>query len=97
MVGAAKKSAGDLEGKGVCAPPREPVILDACHRPDCAPLPPERSVMRLLDKERRYPGSVSSISRMLRRQGELTAGGPRHHAVRRGPRPTDQATGPNQV
>jgi putative transposase len=79
------------------SPEEEQAILEACHRPEFAHLPPEQIVVRLLDEEQRYLGSVSSFYRVLRRHGELTHRG-RAKAPRRAPRPTTyQATGPNQV
>ena len=47
-------------------------ILDACHRPDHASLPPDQIVVRLLDQEALYLGSVSTFYRVLRRHGEVT-------------------------
>ncbi|EGV27685.1 hypothetical protein ThidrDRAFT_4506 [Thiorhodococcus drewsii AZ1] len=42
------------------SPEEEQAILEACHRPEFAPLPPEQIVVRLLDEEQCYLGSVSS-------------------------------------
>ena len=75
----------------------EQEILDVCHRPAFASLPPDQIVVRLLDEESRYIASVSTFYRVLRRHHEVVPRGraraPRHHA-----RPTTYlATGPNQT
>lgn len=72
-------------------------ILDACHRPDHASLPPDQIVVRLLDEEALYLGSVSTFYRVLRRHGEVAHRGrakaPRHHV-----RPTTyHAVAPNRL
>ena len=72
-------------------------ILDACHRPDHASLPPDQIVVRLLDQEALYLGSVSTFYRVLRRHGEVTHRGraktPKRHA-----RPTTyHAVAPNRL
>ena len=72
-------------------------ILDVCHRPANASLPPEQIVVRLMDEEARYLGSVSTFYRVLRRHGELAHRG-RAKAPKRHARPsTYHATGANQV
>lgn len=72
-------------------------ILNAAHRADFASLPPEQIVVRLMDEEQVYLGSVSSFYRILRRQDELCHRG-RAKARKRQKRPTTHhAYGPNQV
>lgn len=72
-------------------------ILDVCHRPAFADLPPDQIVVRLLDDEHRYLASVSSFYRVLRRHGELVHRG-RAKKPRRVAAPTTyRATAPNQV
>jgi transposase InsO family protein len=72
-------------------------ILDACHRPDFASLPPAQIVTRLLDEEGTYIASESSFYRVLRAANE------QHHRGRAapprapGPPPRHMADGPNQV
>ena len=72
-------------------------ILDACHRPDFASLPPAQIVTRLLDEEGAYIASESSFYRVLRAANE------QHHrgraAAPRAPAPPPRhvADGPNQV
>lgn len=78
-------------------PEEEQAILEACHRPDFASLPPEQIVARLLDEEHRYIASVSSVYRVLRRHGELAHRGRAKPAVPH-PQPTTfHATAPHQV
>jgi transposase InsO family protein len=78
-------------------PDEEQAILEVCHRPAFASLPPEQIVARLLDEEQRYLASVSSVYRVLRRHGELTHRGRAKAPVSR-PKPTTfHATAPNQV
>ena len=72
-------------------------ILDACHRPEHASLPPDQIVVRLMDQEAVYLGSVSTFYRVFRRHGEVSHRGrakaPRHHA-----RPTTyHASAPNRL
>jgi putative transposase len=72
-------------------------ILDACHRPDFASLPPAQIVTRLLDEEATYIASESSFYRVLRAANE------QHHRGRAVPPrepvppPRHAADGPNQV
>jgi len=78
-------------------PAEQQAILEACHRPEWAHLPPEQIVMRLLDEEQRYLASVSSFYRVLRRHGEVHHRG-RARAPQRRPHPTTHhATEPNQI
>ena len=57
-------------------------ILDTCHRPEFASLPPAQIVTRLLDEEQCYLASESSFYRVLRQAGEQhrrgRAAAPRH-------------------
>ncbi|MGB5733093.1 MAG: IS3 family transposase [Thiohalocapsa sp.] len=72
-------------------------ILDACHRPDHASLPPDQIVVRLLDQEALYLGSVSTFYRVLRRHGEVTYRG-RAKMPKRQTRPTTyHAVAPNRL
>jgi len=72
-------------------------ILDACHRPDFASLPPAQIVTRLLDEEGTYIASESSFYRVLRQANE------QHHRGRAAPPrepaapPRHKADAPNQV
>jgi putative transposase len=72
-------------------------ILDACHRPEFASLPPAQIVTRQLDEECRYIASESSFYRVLRAAKEQhhrgRAASPRAPA----PPPRHVADGPNQV
>jgi transposase InsO family protein len=78
-------------------PEEEQAILEVCHRPEFASLPPQQIVARLLDEEQRYIASVSSFYRVLRRHGELAHRG-RAKAPVSHPKPTTfHATAPNQV
>ncbi|MCH4565489.1 IS3 family transposase [Halomonas sp. EGI 63088] len=75
----------------------EQEILDVCHRPEFANLPPDQVVVRLLDEENRYIASVSTFYRVLRRHHEVVHRG-RARAPRRHARPTTyHATAPNQT
>ena len=72
-------------------------ILDACHCPANASLPPEQIVVRLMDEEALYLGSVSTFYRVLRRHA-LVAHRGRARAPKRHARPTTyHATSANQV
>jgi putative transposase len=72
-------------------------ILEACHRPEHASLPPDQIVVRLLDQEALYLGSVSTFYRVLRRHGEVTHRG-RAKTPKRQARPTTyHAIAPNQL
>jgi putative transposase len=72
-------------------------ILEACHRPDHASLPPDQIVVRLLDQEALYLGSVSTFYRVLRRHGEVTHRG-RAKTPQRQARPTTYHAGaPNRL
>jgi putative transposase len=72
-------------------------ILEACHRPDHASLPPDQIVVRLLDQEALYLGSVSTFYRVLRRHGEVTHRG-RAKTPKRQARPTTYHAGaPNRL
>lgn len=75
----------------------EQAILDVCHRPAFANLPPDQIVVRLLDDEHRYLASVSSFYRVLRRHGEVIHRGRAKAPKRSAPPTTYQAKAPNQV
>jgi len=72
-------------------------ILEQCHRPKFASLPPAQIVTRLLDEEGRYIASESSFYRVLRAEDEQQrrgrAAAPRHV----GPPRRHQATEPNEL
>lgn len=72
-------------------------ILNQCHRPAFASLPPAQIITRLLDQEGRYIASESSFYRVLRAHGEGQRRGracaPRHLEPPR----RHKATDPNQV
>lgn len=63
-------------------PEERQTILDTCHRPEFASLPPAQIVARLLDEEQCYLASESSFYRVLRQAGEQhrrgRAAAPRH-------------------
>ena len=72
-------------------------ILAVCHQPAYASLPPDQIVVRLLDEEALYLGSVSTFYRVLRRHGEVNHRG-RAKAPKRYARPTTyHASRPNTV
>lgn len=72
-------------------------ILDACHAPEHADLPPAQIIARLLDEKQRYIASESSFYRVLRRHGEQCHRG-RAKAPARQSKPTSyRADGPRQV
>ncbi|MGG4579684.1 IS3 family transposase, partial [Alcaligenes faecalis] len=66
-------------------------VLQACHRPEFASLPPAQIVVRLLDEEGRYLASESTFYRVLRQADEQHrrgraraprhAGAPRRHCA----------------
>jgi len=72
-------------------------VLQACHRPEFASLPPAQIVVRLLDEEDRYLASESTFYRVLRQADEQhrrgRAGAPRHA----GPPRRHCADAPNQL
>lgn len=78
-------------------PIEEQEILDTCHRPDYAHLPPEQIVVRLFDEEARYLASPSTFYRVLHKHKEVIHRG-RAKSPKRHARPTTyQATAPNRV
>lgn len=78
-------------------PAEEQEILDVCHRPAYASLPPEQIVVRLFDDEERYLASPSSIYRVLHKHREVVHRG-RAKSPKRQARPTTyHATAPNRV
>ncbi|MDR5865158.1 helix-turn-helix domain-containing protein, partial [Halomonas campisalis] len=52
-------------------PAEEQAILEVCHRPEYASLPPEQIVVRLFDDEARYLASTSTIYRVLHKHREV--------------------------
>ena len=72
-------------------------ILDVCHRPSFANLPPDQIAVRLLDDELRYLASVSSFYRVLRRHGEVVHRGRARKPKRAAVPTTYRAIAPNQV
>src|SRR5690625_4493990 len=51
-------------------PQERQAVLDVCHRPQFASLPPAQIVARLLDDEQRYLASESTFYRILHAAGE---------------------------
>ncbi|WP_299310363.1 IS3 family transposase [uncultured Halomonas sp.] len=78
-------------------PAEEQEILDVCHRPEYASLPPEQIVVRLFDEEQRYLASSSSFYRVMRKHHEMVHRGRAKPPQRRAKPTTYQATAPNQV
>ncbi|WP_253449626.1 helix-turn-helix domain-containing protein [Halomonas sp. Y3] len=78
-------------------PAEEQEILDVCHRPEYASLPPEQIVVRLFDEEQRYLASPSSFYRVMRKHREMVHRGRAKPPQRRAKPTTYQATAPNQV
>ncbi|WP_445003102.1 hypothetical protein [Halomonas mongoliensis] len=78
-------------------PAEEQEILDVCHRPEYASLPPEQIVVRLFDEEQRYLASPSSFYRVMRKHQEVVHRGRAKPPQRRAKPTTYQATAPNQV
>ena len=72
-------------------------IVEACHRPEHADLPPAQIIARLLDEEGRYIASEASFYRVLRRRGEQQNRGRSRPPVRQARPTTYRATGPCQV
>lgn len=72
-------------------------VLQTCHRPEFASLPPAQIVVRLLDEENRYLASESTFYRVLRQANEQhrrgRAAAPRHL----GPPRRHRANTPNQL
>ena len=78
-------------------PAEEQEILDVCHRPEYASLPPEQIVVRLFDEEQRYLASSSTFYRVMRKHQEMVHRGRAKPPQRRAKPTTYQATAPNQV
>ena len=78
-------------------PAEEQEILDVCHRPEYASLPPEQIVVRLFDEEQRYVASPSSFYRVLHKHRQVVHRGRAKTPQRRAKPTTYQATAPNQV
>lgn len=77
-------------------PEERQAVLDACHRPEFASLPPSQIVPRLADEDT-YIASESTFYRVLREEGEQHHRG-RSHAPRKvGPPRSHLATRPNEV
>ena len=72
-------------------------ILEECHRPKFASLPPAQIIAQLLDEEGRYIASASSFYRVLRRAGEQQRRGRAAPPRQMGPPRRHQAQGPNEV
>lgn len=70
-------------------------ILEICHAPEHASLPPSQIVPRLADQGR-YIASESSFYRVLRDAGEARRRGRARHPQRRS-KPRHKATAPNRV
>lgn len=78
-------------------PAEEQEILDVCHRPEYASLPPEQIVVRLFDDEARYLASSSTIYRVLHKHREVIHRG-RARPPKRQVKPTTyHATAPKQI
>ncbi|MDN3520399.1 DDE-type integrase/transposase/recombinase, partial [Halomonas ramblicola] len=78
-------------------PAEEQAILEVCHRPEYANLPPEQIVVRLFDDEARYLASPSTFYRVLHKHREVVHRG-RAKSPKRHARPTTyHATAPNRV
>lgn len=78
-------------------PAEEQEILEVCHRPEYASLPPEQIVVRLFDDEQRYLASPSSFYRVLHKHQEVVHRGRAKSPKRQAKPTTYQATAPNQV
>jgi len=78
-------------------PEEEQEILEICHRPEYASLPPDQIVVRLLDDEQRYVASPSSFYRVLKKHRLLAHRGRAKAPQRHAPPTTYHATGPNQI
>lgn len=77
--------------------PEIEAILEVCHRPEFADLPPAQIIARLLDEEDRYIASEASFYRGLRARGEQRHRG-RAKAPAKPAKPTTyRADGPCQV
>ena len=72
-------------------------ILEACHRPEHADLPPGQIVARLLDEEGIYIASESSFYRVLRGEGEQRHRGRAKAPVRQAKPTSYRARGPCEV
>ena len=77
-------------------PAEEQEILDVCHRPEYASLPPEQIVVRLFDEEQRYVASPSSFYRVLHKHREVVHRGRAKVPQRRAKPTTYQATAPTR-
>src|SRR5690606_6305137 len=66
-------------------PQERQAVLDVCHRPQFASLPPAQIVARLLDDEQRYLASESTFYRILHAAGEQRRRGRQAAPQRKGP------------
>jgi len=72
-------------------------VLDVCHRPQFASLPPAQIVARLLDDEQRYLASESTFYRILHAAGEQRRRGRQAAPQRKGPPRRHRADHANAV
>jgi transposase InsO family protein len=72
-------------------------ILEVCHRPEWADLPPAQIIARLLDEEGRYIASEASFYRVLRAHGEQKHRGRAKAPVRQAKPTTYRADRPCEV
>ncbi|MER1969139.1 hypothetical protein [Castellaniella sp. GW247-6E4] len=70
-------------------------VLDVCHRPAFASLPPAQIVARLLDDERLYLASESSFYRILHEAGQQRRRGRQAAPHHKGPPRRHRADHPN--
>src|SRR5690554_6243167 len=63
-------SGGEDQRPHALTPQERQAVLDVCHRPQFASLPPAQIVARLLDDEQRYLASESTFYRILHAAGE---------------------------
>lgn len=68
-------------------PAERQAVLDVCHRPAFASLPPAQIVARLLDDEQLYLASESSFYRILHQAGEQRRRGRQAAPRHKGPPP----------
>ncbi len=76
-------------------PAERQAVLNACHRPQFASLPPAQIVARLLDDEQRYLASESTFYRILHQAGEQRRRGRQAAPRHKGPPRRHRADGPN--
>src|SRR5690554_2103215 len=78
-------------------PQERQAVLDVCHRPQFASLPPAQIVARLLDDEQRYLASESTFYRILHAAGEQRRRGRQAAPQRKGPPRRHRADHANAV